>query len=156
MAGHGEVVLCQRVCFGCQAVFWICHHCDRGHRYCNLACRTQARLQQHRRANCRYQRSPEGRLDHRDRQRAYRCRQRKSVTDPGSLSIAFPAPSPHEIPQNTALPQEMAENTATPYPATTPTLRWFRLRHSRFPRCIICGRSSRWVDPFPRFPRCFG
>jgi len=118
MAGHGEVVLCQRVCFGCQAVFWICHHCDRGHRYCSLACRTQARLQQHRRANCRYQRSPEGRLDHRDRQRAYRCRQRKSVTDPGSLSIAFPAPSPHEIPQNTALPQEMAENTATPYPAT--------------------------------------
>jgi hypothetical protein len=24
------------------------------------------------------------------------------------------------------------------------------------PCCIICGRSSRWVDPFPRFPRCFG
>jgi len=85
MAGHGEVVLRQRVCFGCQTVFWICQHCDRGHRYCSLACRTQARLQQRRRANCRHQRSPEGRLDHRDRQRQYRCRQRASVTDPGSF-----------------------------------------------------------------------
>ena len=52
----------------------------------------QARLQQRRRANCRHQRSPEGRLDHRDRQREYRRRQppvRARVTDQGSLSIAF-------------------------------------------------------------------
>ena len=89
MAGHGELVLRQRVCVGCQTIFWICPHCDRGHRYCGLACRTQARLQQRRRANTRHQRSPEGRLDHRDRQREYRCRARESVTDQGSLSIRF-------------------------------------------------------------------
>ena len=47
-------------------------HCDRGQRYCSVACRPQARLQQRRCANCRHQRSPEGRLDHRDRQREYR------------------------------------------------------------------------------------
>ena len=146
MAGHGEVVLRQRVCLGCQTVFWICQHCDRGHRYCSLACRTQARLQQRRRANGRYQRSPEGLLDHRYRQNAYRCRQRKNVTDPGSLSIPSPAPSEHEI----------AENTAKSHPATTETRRWFGLRRSRFPHCIICGRSSPWVDPFPRLPRRFG
>ena len=146
MAGHGEVVLRQRVCLGCQTVFWICQHCDRGHRYCSLACRTQARLQQRRRANCRHQRSPEGRLDHRDRQRQYRCRQRESVTDPGSLPIASPAPSGYEI----------AENTAIPHPATTETQRWFGRHRSRWPHCIICGRSSYWVDPFPRLPRRFG
>ena len=146
MAGHGEVVLRQRVCFGCRTVFWICPHCDRGHRYCSIACRIQARLEQRRRANRRHQRSPEGRLDHRDRQREYRCRQRARVTDQGSLSIASPAPSHYEI----------ADNIAPPPPATTATPRWFGVRRSRFPHCIICGCSSRWVDPFPRLPRRFG
>jgi hypothetical protein len=70
------------------------------------------------------------------------------VTDQGSLSIASPAPSGYEIAGN--------RNTAIPNPATTETQRWFGLRRSRFPHCIICGRSSRWVDPFPRLPRRFG
>ena len=85
MAAHGEVVLRQRVCLqdGCHAVFWICEHCDRGQRYCSPACRRAARQQQQRRrANQRYQRSPEGRQDHRDRQREYRHRQSQArVTD---------------------------------------------------------------------------
>ena len=93
---HGEVVLRQRFCLGqgCQAVFFICTHCDRGHRYCSTECRKQARRQQRRCANRRHQQSPEGRLDHRDRQRAYRCRLRQAqprVTDQGSLSIISPA-----------------------------------------------------------------
>jgi hypothetical protein len=77
------------------------------------------------------------------------------VTDQGSLSIASPASSPHEIPQNTAISQKIAETTATPQPATIPTPRWFGLRRSQLPRCLLCGRSSRWVDPFPRLPRGF-
>ena len=88
MAIPGDVILRQRVCSsgGCHAVFWICQHCDRGQRYCGPTCRTQARLQQRRCANCRHQRSPEGRLDHRDRQREYRRRQaRTRVTDQGSF-----------------------------------------------------------------------
>jgi hypothetical protein len=34
---HGEAVLRQRICLGqgCHAVFFICTHCDRGHRYCS-------------------------------------------------------------------------------------------------------------------------
>ena len=31
---------------GCGAVFWICRHCDRGHRYCGERCRRKARRQQ--------------------------------------------------------------------------------------------------------------
>jgi len=96
MAIPGEVALRQRVCYGggCHAVFWICRHCDRGQRYCSPTCRAQARLQQRRDANCRHQRSPEGRLDHRDRQREYRRRHAQTrVTDQGSLSILSPASS---------------------------------------------------------------
>ena len=76
------VVLRQRACRGCHAVFWICPYCDRGQRYCSLSCRIPARRQQRRSANRRYQRSPEGRDDHRDRQREYRrrCRIRDCAT----------------------------------------------------------------------------
>ena len=58
---HGEAVLLQRVCLGeqCHAVFFICSHCDRGHRYCSGKCRAYASRQQRRRANGRHQQSPE-------------------------------------------------------------------------------------------------
>ena len=84
-AGRGtrEELLRQRICrgAGCGAVFWICRHCDRGHRYCGERCRRKTRRQQRRRANEKHQKSPEGRLDHRDRQRVYRERCRRRVTD---------------------------------------------------------------------------
>ncbi len=53
-----------------------------GEVYCGDECRRRMRRRQRRRANWRYQQSREGRLDHRDRQRAYRerCRRRR-VTD---------------------------------------------------------------------------
>ena len=95
MAVHGEVVLQQRVCRGpgCRTTFWICTHCDRGQRYCSPACRSEARRRQHRAANRRYQQSPEGRLDHRDRQQHYRERRcQPRVTDQSSLSAISPAP----------------------------------------------------------------
>ena len=141
-AGMGfddEVILRQRVCrgSGCQAVFWICQHCDRGQRYCSPACRGQARLQQRRNANCRHQRSPEGRLDHRDRQRQYRRRRaRGRVTDQGSLSLISPAPC--GCGTSGSLP--ISRSWPTPQPV-------------RFLCCILCGRSGRFVDPFPRIPR---
>ncbi len=75
----------QRTCprVDCLATFFLCTHCDRGHRYCSPACSARARREQRRRANQRHQRSPEGRLDHRDRQRDYRrrCQDRSRVTD---------------------------------------------------------------------------
>jgi len=79
MAAPDEIVLRQRFCVGvsCGAMFFLCSRCDRGQRYCSIACREQSRREQHRRANCRHQQSPEGRLDHRDRQRRYRRRRSK-------------------------------------------------------------------------------
>lgn len=143
-AGHGEVVLRQRVCrgSGCHVVFWICQHCDRGQRYCSPACRAEARLQQRRRANCRHQRSPEGRLDHRDRQREYRHRQacRAHVTDQGSHSITSPALCGCGITRSTRVAVQSRSS-------------WPRKRTAAFLRCVICGRSSHFVDPFPRIPR---
>ena len=153
MAAHGEVLLRQRVCLGseCRAVFFLCAHCDRGQRYCSFACRAQARLRQRRCANRRHQQSPEGRLDHRDRQRQYRQRRAQRalqarVTDQGSLSIAFSASSscgPAE-----ATPAEVPASAGV---AVRP--RWPETRPGRWLRCRICGRLGRFIDPFPRIPR---
>jgi hypothetical protein len=146
MANHREAVLRQRVCQGseCHAVFWICTHCDRGHRYCSLACRAAARLQQRRSANCRHQRSPEGRLDHRDRQRAHRRRQTQlSVTDQGSLSIFSPAPFRCGTSESTGI-GEPGRAGGQRQPQNPVRQLWC---------CIVCRRSGRFVDPFPRIPR---
>ena len=138
---HHEAVLRQRVCPGhqCHVTFFICSHCDRGHRYCSTECRELARRRQRRCANGRHQRSPEGRLDHRDRQREYRERRqeqsrvtRSCVTDQGSLSITSPA----LFQRGPAEPQQ----NHSPQPVL-----WLR--------CRICGRAGRFIDPFPRVPR---
>ena len=87
MAAAEQVLVRQRLCGNqaCGAVFYLCRRCDRGHRYCSERCRSKARREQRRAANRRHQRSPEGRLDHRDRQRDYRRRlTRLRVTDQGS------------------------------------------------------------------------
>jgi hypothetical protein len=142
-AVHGETVLRQRVCRGdeCHAVFFICAHCDRGQRYCSTPCRQHARARQRRCANSRHQQSPEGRLDHRDRQRDYRCRRRRTpsgVTDQASLSITSPASfecGPADARENPSAQQCWTESQ--------PVLPL---------RCRICGRVGRLVDPFPRTP----
>ena len=89
MTVASEVTFRQGFCRadGCGALFWICRCCDRGQRYCSCRCRSKARRKQRRDANRRHQQSPEGRLDHRDRQRAYRRRRALArVTDQGSRS----------------------------------------------------------------------
>ena len=81
---------------GCGTVFSLCGSCWRGQAYCGARCRAVAQRRQRRRATARHQRSLEGRLDHRDRQRAYRARRRCRVTDapsprpPRSTTIALP------------------------------------------------------------------
>jgi len=129
-AVHGEAVLRQRVCLGgeCRTVFFICAHCDRGQRYCSTLCREHARVHQRRCANSRHQQSPEGRLDHRDRQRDYRYRRRQAqarVTDQGSLSITSPA-------LFECGPADRQENPPAPQPRPEAQL--------ALPlRCRICG-----------------
>jgi len=69
-----DVPLRQKVCRFCGALFAICSSCDRGHAYCSPTCQVAGRQQSVRAARARHRSSPEGRLDHRDHQRAYRAR----------------------------------------------------------------------------------
>lgn len=142
MAAPGQLVLHQRFCANgdCRVLFHVCSHCDRGQRYCCKHCRTVGRLRQRRRANCRYQQSVEGRLDHSDRQRRYRARcKQKSVTDQGSISIPSPVIIALEEKQAPVTPARSNQAPAESASAAG--------------RCIVCGRSSRFVDPFPHIPR---
>ena len=132
-------------------MFWLCRHCDRGQRYCSLTCRAEARLRQRRQANQRHQRSPEGRLDHRDRQRAYRERQadaqeNESVTDQGSVSITSPASSECER-------VAAAVVTASEHKVAALRHRGPENRPGVWQCCRICGRPGRWVDTSPRIFR---
>ena len=120
----------QEVCRGakCGAVFYICGSCYRGQAYCGDRCRAPAQRQQRRNANRRHQQSPEGRLDHRDHQRAYRARCRlRGVTDTPS--------------------------TGRPRSATiAPPVRHPAIR----PVCVVCGRvwdAPRTPRPPSRTPR---
>ena len=70
---------------GCGAMFTICGSCYRGQVYCGERCRRRMRRNQMRLANRKHQDSPEGRLDHRDRQRIYREKCRLRVTDHTSV-----------------------------------------------------------------------
>ena len=135
--GSGEDPLRRRFCrgAGCGVVFWICRHCDRGHKYCGERCRKKARRQQQRDANRRHRQSREGRLDHRDRQRAYRkrCRLRRvtdhtspAAYDSGSITVAEPSPSENG-PESLSGEPEYAD-----YPEFEPV-------------CIICGRTRKEI-----------
>jgi hypothetical protein len=134
-------ILRQRNCGAeaCGALFWICSSCDRGQRYCTDRCRQKTRRQQRRAANRRHQQSCEGRLDHRDRQRTYRERQRQAcVTDQSSpttevfVRIAcLRAIPPRVIPESVS-----REETDGGFP--------FRGE----PYCVVCGQTSRFIDAF--------
>lgn len=126
MATAERVVLRQRLCRGqaCGSVFFVCRPCDRGQRYCSDRCRGKARREQRRAANRRHQSSPEGRLDHRDRQRAYRVRlSGRGVTDHSSET-------------------RLDVFTVAPPTALVPV----RCLDGVF--CRICGRKGTLIDPF--------
>jgi len=130
-------------------IFWICRSCDRGQQYCSERCRQKARRQQRREANRRHQQSPEGRLDHRDHQRAYRQRQawtrvtdQRRQTDFSSGTIPSSALTTSSMPneaEQQSVEQTHAGQTSFQAAAWDPP--------SGFVLCIVCGRSGRWIDP---------
>jgi hypothetical protein len=125
MATGEQVLLRQRQCRGesCGAVFYLCRPCDRGQQYCSGRCREKSRREQRRAANRRHQRSDEGRLDHRDRQREYRLRLVRRVTDHGSGG---------EVSSSTL-------RSLTEWPFESEAVEVF---------CRLCGRRGTLVDPF--------
>jgi len=126
MADGQELLFYQRRCHaqGCGALFFICRACYRGQRYCSEPCRQLTRRQQRREANRRHQQSPEGRLDHADRQRDYRRRVALRVTDQGSAT----APDSGSICQ----PDPIQPRSGPP-------------AHRRI-CCIVCGRRGRFIQ----------
>lgn len=73
-------------CMRCHAQTIVCSHCDRGQIYCGSECSVAARIQSCRSAEKRYQLTPVGKMRHALRQRRYRERLSKKVTDHGSDS----------------------------------------------------------------------
>lgn len=142
MRHAAEVVLRQRLCRWqqCRAIFWICSHCDRGHQYCSEHCRSKARREQRRAANRRHRQSPEGKLDQRDRQRDYRRRRAAaSVMDQGSPSDTVRG----NIPLPACNPPAAAKRGGKHAHKSRMTM------DTGMPCCLICGRTSRYVNPFP-------
>ena len=121
---------------GCGAMFYICGSCYRGQVYCGERCRRRMRRNQMRLANRKHQKSLEGRLDHRDRQRVYRakCRLRR-VTDHTSarrlrsVTIKEPWTKPRRRPRfgEAFQPRRGLKRPQTAIRAV----------------CIVCGRMRR-------------
>jgi hypothetical protein len=74
-------------------------------------------------ARQRHQRSPEGLLDHRDHQRAYRVRVRDQTSQPAAALATLPV------------------DTTTDLVPTAPLVGALR--------CMVCGRESAWLLPPP-------
>lgn len=145
MAAEAQSAFRQGFCRapGCGLLFLICSHCDRGQAYCGSSCRATARRLQCRAANLRHQRSEEGRLDHRDRQRAYRQRQAAAlVTDQGSQApLTYDTVAGDLIADTAQAPSRACLSLALPAPS---------LFQAGWPNlaCSFCGRLGRFINPF--------
>ena len=136
--GTREELLRRRICrgIGCGAVFWICCHCDRGHRYCSDGCRQKKRCQQRQDARRKHQQRREGRLDHRDRQRVYRAKRRlRRVTDHTSA----------RRPRSVNIKETWTKTRRRPPfgEAFQPRRRLKRSQTAIRAVCIVCGRMRR-------------
>lgn len=139
-----NIPLHQRFCHapGCDVSFFVCPSCDRGQRYCSLPCRRRTRLAQLRAASRRYQASLEGRLGHRDRQRAYRQRQVATASSAPEKSVTH---HPSQPPGACVI----MLNFAAPQPGRPTTL----LVRSAFSvigtlHCHFCTQASLFLNPF--------
>ncbi|HEX7488392.1 MAG TPA: hypothetical protein VF341_05760 [Anaeromyxobacteraceae bacterium] len=123
----------------CGQIFFLCRHCDRGHRYCSTACARAGRSTSVLAAGRRYQASREGRRGHAERQRRYRERRREKVThhgrENGALSAMVRASSAASAME--APPQTGAE-------ASTHVTHHPRAQARRV-CCARCGRAGRYL-----------
>lgn len=128
----------QRYCkaVNCGRLFFICSHCDRGQRYCSAPCRLKSRVEQLRTAQRRYLRSPEGRKDQSERQRAYR--QRKAVLSWATApkSVIDQSPKIH-LTSGKITSQRVSASFGTPWQQS-------QSNDGRVV-CHFCGRVSRYA-----------
>ncbi|MGH9751644.1 MAG: hypothetical protein ACREA2_02585 [Blastocatellia bacterium] len=131
-------------------MFFICSYCDRGQVYCSPGCRDTARRLQLRAANLRHQRSEEGRLDHRDRQRAYRRRLARTAHASTMESVTDHGSNPHPSYDTVcAAPRDGSEPTPNIAGLIQPMLLQghFRINQPGI-ICSVCGRSGLFINPF--------
>ena len=124
-------------------MFLICRPCYRGQAYCGEGCRRQTRQRQRLEANRRYEQDREVLQDHRDRQRAWRERQRRqSVTDHSSPTGDACGTMRAPLVETQNIPPAEKNAQDSPKPA------W----GERFRKivCIICGRVGRFIIAFTR------
>lgn len=127
----------------CGILFFVCPSCERGQAYCSDECRKRARRLQLREANRRHQQSEEGRLDHRDRQRAYRLRLASlRVTDHGYAPPTACAVMPQ--PASVALKRGALRFSS----ALGQHAQSFTGSASKGAVCRFCGRRGRFINPF--------
>lgn len=131
-------------------MFFICSCCDRGQVYCSPACRDTARRLQRRAAKRRHQQSEAGRLDHCDRQRAYRRRQARSANTPAAKTVTDHGSNDHPSYDTvSAAPRDDSEPVAFNAGLIQPMLPQGRFRINQ-PGvvCSVCGRSGLFINPF--------
>lgn len=75
------------LCHFCHHKVIICHACDRGNIYCGTTCSQLGRRASRRAADQKYQNNQKGKLKHAERQRRYRLRYKKIVTDHSSKPL---------------------------------------------------------------------
>lgn len=141
----------RRVCrfHGCGRIFYICRSCDRGQCYCCDEHRRQARLEQRRRANRKYQQSRAAKLDHAARQRAYIHRRSQKVTGQGRES------APCSVTIESALKSIDLTKSLEQKAQEAPDGEFELFSASQKGRsslvvCVVCGRSALWSAPLPR------
>jgi len=139
-----EVILIQRICRlpECRAIFHICSSCDRGQCYCSPHCRAIARYRQVKAANLRFNNTPTGRLDRNDRQRAWRQRHKDRLRASQNESVMYHGSIPLSVVAVSVCQGSLNRRTAVLEGKTQV------LHVSGPPRCVICGRFGRLVNPF--------
>lgn len=119
------------ICKSCKSPLLICRSCYRGHRYCNNACRDLGYKERRKAAMARYSASPEAKLDHRDRNRAYRQRRKfYGITQEKTTTNQF---------EKNVMDKGSPKSLQHIYSRS-------QLTKSGYERCQICGRELK--DPY--------
>ena len=133
-----------RACRFCACIFFICQRDDRGHAYCREPCREKGYARNKKAARRRYEQSlgvVEARLDHCERQQAYRARCRERVTDQRRSERVGSGTEPSR--SKTAEKAEVTDEEGKKGSAV--------VRSPKEQRCIVCSLRSHWVRWHPGF-----
>ncbi len=143
----------------CARPFAVCGPCDRGRRYCSLACSAGARRARQREASRLYQSTERGRLAHAARQARYRKRS-AGVTHRSYLAVAAGAHGDRKRTRGGArsAPTVIPPSKSTPTQASSwcdasRAILISTLTPDRPPTCAFCRRTTRFLRHGPRQQR---